>query len=321
VKGRRVLVTGATGCVGHYVVETLMRDTPHELFLLVRDPARLRLDWRARPGVTLVAGDLETIETHAGLLSTMDAAVLAAAAWGGPAAEAVNVRATLALLRLLDPARCDPVVYFSTASILDEDHRLLAEAERMGTEYIRSKLACARALADLPIASRVITLFPTLVIGGDAGHPYSNAALLLREALRWIGLARFFTADASFHFIHARDIARVVRHLLDTPGVLPPPRALVLGSPRVTVDEALGAACTMARRRVPFRLRLTERLARVLIAAFRVQMSPWDRYCMMRRHLVYREPVGPARFGLPTDCPDIASALRSIRDPAPAGPR
>jgi nucleoside-diphosphate-sugar epimerase len=320
---RRVLVTGASGCVGHYVVDALVRETDHELFLLVRDPARLRVPWNTRPGVHLVVGDMRAIAEHAALLATLDAAVLTAAAWGGERQVLdVNVDGTLALLRRLDPARCDPVLYFSTASILDRDHRPLPEAARLGTEYIRSKVECARAIAGLAIAPRVVTLYPTLVIGGDARHPDSHPARLLRQALRWAGLLRFFTADGSFHFVHARDAARIVRHLIDHPEAAPPPRELVLGSAPVRLADAVAAACAVAgRRRAPVRVPLTTRLAEALIALCRVRVTPWDRHCMTRRHLVYDRPVDPGHFGLPVDFPDIAGVLRSLLPPPmePAG--
>jgi nucleoside-diphosphate-sugar epimerase len=317
VSARRVFVTGASGCVGHYVVETLVRESRHELFLLVRDPARLRIDWRARPGVTLVVGDMAEIARHADLLRTMDAAVLTAAAWGGAQqVRDVNVDGTLTLLRLLDPARCEPVLYFSTASILDGDHGPLPEAWTEGTEYIRSKAECRRALAALPIASRVVTLFPTLVLGGDARHPYSHPATLLRAAFRWLGLIRLFTAPERFHFIHAADVARIVHHLLDHPESAPPARDLVLGNPALSLGDAIDAACALTRRRRPVRIPLTSARAQALLALFRVKLTPWDRFCMKRGDQIFRDPIAPAHFGLPTAYPTIESALRTLLPPS-----
>ncbi|WP_310413618.1 NAD-dependent epimerase/dehydratase family protein, partial [Chamaesiphon sp. OTE_8_metabat_110] len=46
----RILVTGASGCVGHYISETLIQNTDHELFLFVRNPVKLQVDIKARPG-------------------------------------------------------------------------------------------------------------------------------------------------------------------------------------------------------------------------------------------------------------------------------
>ena len=38
----RIFITGASGCIGHYLVETLIENTDHELFLMMRNPAKLR---------------------------------------------------------------------------------------------------------------------------------------------------------------------------------------------------------------------------------------------------------------------------------------
>ena len=61
----RILVTGASGCVGHYVSETLIQNTDHELFLCVRNPAKLNLDLAARPGIHVITVDMMEIEKQA----------------------------------------------------------------------------------------------------------------------------------------------------------------------------------------------------------------------------------------------------------------
>ncbi|MFN9179242.1 MAG: NAD-dependent epimerase/dehydratase family protein, partial [Dolichospermum sp.] len=41
---KRILVTGASGCIGHYISEALIQNTNHELYLLVRNPNKLQVD-------------------------------------------------------------------------------------------------------------------------------------------------------------------------------------------------------------------------------------------------------------------------------------
>ena len=65
---KRILVTGASGCIGHYIAEALIQETEHELFLLVRNPDKLKLNVHARPGVTVIRGDMRDIEQHSSLL-------------------------------------------------------------------------------------------------------------------------------------------------------------------------------------------------------------------------------------------------------------
>lgn len=61
----RIFLTGASGCIGHYITETLIQETGHELFLLVRNPNKLQFDYKARSGVTILPGDLQEIENIA----------------------------------------------------------------------------------------------------------------------------------------------------------------------------------------------------------------------------------------------------------------
>lgn len=79
---KRVLVTGASGCIGHYLSEALIQETDYELYLLVRNPKKLQVDIQYRPGVTVLQGDMHGIEQFADLLKTVDVAVLAATVWG-----------------------------------------------------------------------------------------------------------------------------------------------------------------------------------------------------------------------------------------------
>ncbi|MEO0853997.1 MAG: NAD(P)H-binding protein, partial [Cyanobacteria bacterium J06648_11] len=93
---RNVFITGASGCIGHYVVATLIERSPDHLFLLLRDPSKLKFQ-PDRDRVTIIPGNLEGIDEHADLLKRMDAVVHLATAWGHPS---VDVEATLQLLNL-----------------------------------------------------------------------------------------------------------------------------------------------------------------------------------------------------------------------------
>ncbi len=304
-------MTGASGCIGHYVTEVLIQQTEHDLFLLVRNPDKLKLDVNFRPGVTLLAGNMHTIEQYADLLKTMDCAILIATCWGG-ADEIydVNVNKTHQLLNLLDPDRCQQVIYFSTASILDRQNQPLKAAGEMGTDYVKSKYQCYLGLSKLAIAPKITTVFPTLIFGGDHQKPYSHISAGMGEVAKWVNIARFFQTEGSFHFIHARDVALVVAYLVDHP---PPPGAphnLVLGNPSITVNQALAEACDYLHKPIYFRLPLTTQMANFFIALFNVQMAPWDRYCMEERNQTYQNVVTPSTFKLPTYCATVADLLK-----------
>lgn len=308
---KRIFVTGASGCIGHYITEALITDTDHELFLLMRNPAKLQINTQQRPGIHVLPGDLQSIETFAEVLATMDVAILAATSWGGPAEIfEINVDRNLQLMQMLNPDRCEQVIYFSTASILDQQNTPLPEAGEIGTDYIRSKYQCYERLPELPIAPKVTTVFPTLVFGGDKDKPYSHISAGLSDVTRWMGLIRFLKADGSFHFIHGRDIALVVRHLVDNPPTESDQRELVLGNPAMTVNQAVEEACEYLGKRLCFRLPLSLWLANALINLFRIQMADWDRFCIQYRHFVYKDPVNPAAFGIEPFCPTLDDLLR-----------
>ncbi|PPS45885.1 NAD(P)-dependent oxidoreductase [Chroococcidiopsis sp. TS-821] len=311
----KILVTGASGCIGHYISETLIQETHHELYLLVRSPQKLQVDTNCRPGIHVLQGDMQNIRAFANLLQTIDTAILAATAWGGAETYDINVTKTQELLSLLSP-KCQQVIYFSTASILDRNGNLLPQAGEIGTDYIRSKYDCHQQLSQQAIASKTTILFPTLVIGGDANKPYSHLTSGLPEVTKWVDLIRFFQADGSFHFIHGRDIAQVVRYLVDHPPMENESRSLVLGQAPLTVNQAVEELCRYFNKKIYFRIPLTLSLANAIVALFRIQMAAWDRFCLDYRHFTYRNAVNPATFGLPNYCATLSDVLRISGIPA-----
>ncbi len=307
---KRILVTGASGCIGHYVTDALIQETDHELYLLVRNPNKLQVDTQSRPGITVLQGEMREIERFADLLRTIDTAVLTATAWGGDDVFETNVLKTIELLNLLDPAVCQQVIYFSTASILDRNNQLLKEAGVLGTDYIRSKYDCLTRLSKLAIAPQTSILFPTLVFGGDAQKPYSHVSSGLPEVVKWMDLIRCFKADGSFHFIHGRDIAQVVRYLIDNPTQGNEPRQFILGQERLTVNQAIEEICAYLDKKIYFRIPLYLSLANLLIVLFRIQMADWDRFSLRYRHFSYDNPVNPASLGLPNYCATLSDILK-----------
>ncbi|MGB2924189.1 MAG: NAD(P)-dependent oxidoreductase [Limnothrix sp.] len=322
---KKVFITGASGCIGHYMAETFIYDTDYELYLLVRSPEKLQFDIHARPGIHLVQGDLLDIEAQADLLKTINVAILAATAWGG-AQESfeTNVVKTARLIDLLDPTVCEQVIYFSTASILGRDNKILTEARDLGTDYIRTKYECYQKLGDLKLAPKISVVFPTLVAGGAENKPYSHLSGGLRDLIKWVKLVRFFKADGSFHFMHGEDIATVVRHLAEHPptirfslpaGELDPDRLFVLGNEPLTANEAIAALCRYRSQKIYFQIPLTVGLANFFIKVFRIQVAAWDRFCMDYRHFTYKKTVNPRSFGLESACPELSDVLRSAGVP------
>jgi nucleoside-diphosphate-sugar epimerase len=316
---KRIFITGASGCIGHYITESLIQETDYELFLLVRNPNKLQFDYQARSGIHILQGDLQEIEKYRDLLSNqINIAILIATAWGG-ATESydINVMKTVALLNMLNPAICERVIYFSTASILDRNQQLLSEAEQYGTDYIRTKYQCFAKLSELEIASKIIAVFPTLVVGGSANKPVSHLSSGLPEVLRWIDLIRWLKADGSFHFIHAQDIATIVSYLVansqvnlnqwkSEKGV----KKLVLGNKPTTIDQAIAEICHYLNKNIYGRIPLSIGLANLLIKVFNIQMDSWSKFSLEYRHFIYQNPVNPATFALENYCSTITDILQ-----------
>lgn len=313
---RNLFLTGASGCLGHYVLERLAQqmDPAHptqpayHLYVLIREPTRLRLPIERFPApITLVPGDLMRIGEQATLLRQMDGLIHMAAAWGDPTtAWGVNVTHTLELLSLLDPDRCRQVIYFSTASLLNHALEPLAVAGRAGTDYIRSKYEMLMRRPESCFwPDRILTLYPTLLFGGSPHHPYSHITGGLKDVFRWLDLIRFLRVDASFHFIHAADIAQMVAHWVAYP---PGGGDWVLGNPPLSLNQCVEQVCAYYKKTIYFRVPLPVRLFRSLAFLFRVQLSEWDEYCLHHRHFVY-PAVSPESLGMVSQFPTVATLL------------
>ncbi|MEO1132414.1 MAG: NAD(P)-dependent oxidoreductase [Cyanobacteria bacterium J06639_1] len=277
---RNIFITGASGCIGHYVVATSIERSSDRLFLLMRDPTKLQ--FRPDPErVTIVPGDLENIIKHSDLLRRMDAVVHLATAWGHPN---VDVEATLQLFNLLDGDRCQKILYFSTESILDRHNQPLDIAGRAGTPYIRCKYEMLMRRKEVKLRDRLITLYPTLVFGGAKDRPYSHITTGISEVAKWLPLIRFLKVDGSFHFMHAEDIAQVVAYLLDRPAPSPD---LVLGHPAMTVEECVDRVCSFYDKRIYFKIPVPVGLLKAIAVRVGVRLSEWDDHCIEHRHFIH----------------------------------
>ena len=317
----RILITGASGCVGQYTAETLLRRSDAHLLLLLRDPAKLTAIPPDHPRVTLLVGDLRDLEPHAAAIASVQRVIHTATAWGDPErAEQVNVVAVKKLLSLLDPERLEQVIYFSTASILNRDLQLLPEAMAYGTEYIQTKARCLAELESHPLAQRIVAVFPTLVFGGRVApgdsHPTSYLTAGVAEAIPWLWLAKWLRTDASFHFIHAADIATVCTHLATTAHQANPEpgqgqvRRLVLGQAPITVNQAVATLVRWRRGWLPpLGIDLRGWLIDGLVKLLRIEINEWDRFSIRQRHFVHEPVSPPERFGLTSYAPSLEAVL------------
>lgn len=317
----RILITGASGCVGQHIADLLYRETDAELLLWLRDPSKLTAVPAADPRITLLVGDLRDVEPHRAQIASATRIIHTATAWGDPErAQQVNVVAVKQMLAATNPEVLEQVVYFSTASILNKDLQLLPEAMPYGTEYIQTKAQCLEQLEQHPLAQRIVAVFPTLVFGGRVDgsgvFPTSYLTAGLKEGTRWLWLAKWLRAEASFHFIHAADIARVCAHLATNPHQPNPEvgqgavRRLVLGQPSVTVNETVKRLCRWRRGWYPpIGLDLRGWLIEGLIKLLHIEVNAWDRFSIRQRHFVHDPISPPERFGLVSHAPTLEAVF------------
>ena len=323
---KRIFITGASGCIGHYIVESLLQNTDCYLYLLVRNPDKLQFTWEGNERITVLPGNLKDIEDYSDLLlKEINVAILAATSWGGQAESYdINVVKTLALIDMLNPKICEQVLYFSTASILDRNNNLLFPASEFGTDYIRTKYQCFSQLSKSKISDRIITLFPTLVFGGDRNKPFSHISAGFSEVIKWLGLIRWIKTDGSFHFIHGRDIATVVTYLVRHPESvrtvdekeqgareLSSVKRLVLGNEAITVNDAIAEICAYFNKKVYFGVPLYSLLTNLIVKIFRIQMDSWSYFSLNYRHFTYQNPITPANFGLTNYVSSIKDLLKT----------
>jgi len=298
---KNIFITGSAGCVGHYLIDELLKESDNKLYLLIRDPQKAKFDLSK---VELIHDDFRNIKKYSGLLKEMDAVVHLLADWG---TQVGNFDATIDLFESLDPSRCKKVIYFSTASILDKDNRPDPQVLKCGTEYIKGKYRMYEYLKNSPLFDRTDILFLTWVLGGDGRHPYSHAATALRSAIKWLWLIRFFSSDLRFHYIHAADIASITALLLKKGGA----SEYTLGNKVITAGELVKELCAYFRVASPFRLNLTKRTADLIGRLFNKKLGDWDKYCLKTYHQEYRT-VDPSVFGLERRYPQLKKIFEEI---------
>ena len=317
----RILITGASGCVGQYTTAWLLDHSDAELLLWLRDPEKLTAVPADHPRVTLLVGDLRDTDRFASELSTVTRVIHTATAWGDPErAQQVNVVAVKRMLSLLDPNRIEQITYFSTASILDRHLQPLKEALAYGTEYIQTKAQCLKDLETHPLAEKIVAVFPTLVFGGrvdgTSRFPTSYLTEGLAEASKWLWLARFLRADASFHFIHAADIAAICGHLATTPHQRNPEpgqgavRRIVMGQQAISVNNAVATLCRWRGVRQTPGVPLWPWLIETLIRVLPIEVNAWDRFSIRQRHFIHDPVTQPERFGGSSHASDLEAVLR-----------
>lgn len=306
---KKVFITGATGCIGHYIMQRLLK---HDLecHLLVRDQNRLKIKPSPSCSFMFHQGNIEHIHHHFELLKEMDAIIHIATDWSN--SEYANQLNNINTHKMFDVAcnegKCERIIYFSTASILGPNNTPTRAAETKGSGYVRSKYLAYKALKESPLQDKVITLFPTLVVGGDLNLPQSHITSGIMPNRHYLKLLRFLNVDASCHFLHAEDIARVTEYLMFN---TPDKNDYVLGNAVLTLNRIIDELCKCFHIKHWIKIPVNGRAILTLARWLNIEIDPWTDHCIRHPHMKY-ETVSPTSFGLQTKYPDIETVLKEI---------
>jgi dihydroflavonol-4-reductase len=255
----RVLVTGGTGYVGSFAVQSLIA-AGHTPRLLVRNPDRLgRTVGAIGVDVTALettAGDMTDKAAVADAVDGVDAVIHAAAvvaALNRADAERTvetNVEGTRIVIDAAIAAGLDPIVHISSvaalftpsAPLITSD---LAPATHADSPYTRSKALAEELARDRQAAGAPVTIvYPGGVSGPAAGDVFGEVAEGFISMLKG-GLIPL--SGGAFGIIDVRDLAAVLVATL-SPGL--GPRRFVAGGELLDMHQVATALRTLTGRRM-----------------------------------------------------------------------
>lgn len=214
----KIFITGGTGFVGTQLVRRL-RDTPHELCCLVRDPEKAQAAREA--GATIVVGDItDKASVVEGMRGCDWVASLANLLefWvpDRRVYTKVNVDGTRNVMEAALETGASKVVHVSTAAVYGNAEWPIAEESTPGPkcvgEYVRSKRAGERIAWELHETRRLplAMVYPGGVVGPN--DPKA-AGQYFRNYLSGAMPAQVLTSSL-FPWVHVRDVAEgIVRAL------------------------------------------------------------------------------------------------------------
>ena len=272
---------------------------------MVRDKNKLPKRIQKHRKVKLLVCDIRECHKFKKDIRKVNYLIHTATAWGDPKrAYEVNIKAFEELLNMTDVKKLEKIIYFSTASILNKETNLMREALIYGTEYIQTKYKCYERLRDSNFAPITCVIFPTLVFGGTLNnkskYPTSYLTQGLKEANKWLWLARFFKLNSKFHFIHAKDIAQICGFLIKNPsrnkdfGF----RKLVLGQETTTIDHAIDILIKRNGVKRYFSIPLTKPILKILLKVLPIQTNAWDSFSIKKYNFDHKPITNPEVFGL-----------------------
>lgn len=270
---------------------------------MVRNLNKLPISIRNSERVKLLICDIRECKKYKKQISEINFLIHTATAWGDPKrAYEVNIVAFENLLKMLKKNKLKKIIYFSTASILNQETELMRESLIYGTEYIQTKYKCYKRLEKSPFAKNTFAIFPTLVFGGTLNkkskYPVSYLTDGLMQANKWLWLIRFFKLHSKFHFIHAKDIAQICGFLIKNENNILGFRKFVLGQDYITVNEAINILLERNGGKRYFSITLTKKIIKFLLKILPIQTTAWDSFSINKFNFNHQPITNPESFGL-----------------------
>ena len=288
---------------------------------MVRDPNKLPVSIQKNKRINLLACDIRDCKKFKKELKEINYLIHTATAWGGKKrAYEVNVTAFEELLGLLKKNILEKIIYFSTASLLNNKAELMRESLIYGTEYIQTKYQCYENLRKSSFAKKTCVVFPTLVFGGtlngNSRYPVSYLTEGLKQAKNWLWIARFLKIDAKFHFIHAKDIAQICGFLIKSTNKRDYGfKRYVLGQKFITIDEAILTLLNNYSIKRYFALRLNKSIIKFLLKVLPIQTTNWDNFSINKYNFNHKPIANPETFGLKSYAKSLKEVLKLAKLP------
>ena len=318
---KNLLITGSNGCVGRYLIEWFLKNTSFKLYLLVRDANKLPLSIQNNKRIKLLISDIRECKKFKKEIKKVNFLIHTATAWGDPKrAYEVNINAFENMLDMLEKKNLEKIIYFSTASILNEKTELMRESLIYGTEYIQTKYQCYERLRKSSYANKTYVIFPTLVFGGTVNeksrYPVSYLTQGLKEANKWLWIAKFFKLDSKFHFIHARDIAQVCGYLIKELNIKNVGfKKYVLGQEFLTIDDAINILLKNNGQKRYFSLPLKKQIIKILLKVLPIQTTNWDKFSIRKYDFNHKPITNPETFGLTSYAKNLKEVIKLSKLP------
>jgi farnesol dehydrogenase len=205
-----VLVTGATGLIGRYVVEQLL-ERGTSVRVLARDPSRLAQPVQQRADIVQGAlTDRATLERAVDGVGLVVHLAACARAWSSDPDEftAVNVRGVELLLAAATRARVARVVHVSTVLTLPELWSGPAGMAAETTPYVATKLAGEQLVDRWAASGRdAVVVHPTRVYGPGPMNDANGVTRLVAMYLSWPIACHLDDGDVLANYVHAADVA------------------------------------------------------------------------------------------------------------------